>query len=573
LSKSGNRLVAVELSGTHYRLVEIDLTSGKRTILVESGNESYIQPALSADGTSIAFLAVSDTRASLAVAPMPPEGSESPIETACIQRPVNASGPIIDIALPSWTGDNTVLFASNERGRLEVWGLKDGEKNPVVSDPAGAVWAERTGEGIWYASYAGTGDVIKIKPLSDWGKVPDFPGPSAPGSKVTLGELASDYPDYVPFPPKNGKTILPVYAGRTTKIASELGAEKSFVNIPTLALWFPSVSYIPDTGNPVNAGAFGTGAYAFFNGLPLQNGAGMTLFALGGNWYPSIAQADFAILSMIPIHTGQLYGIVERSLGLETDTDNFLESTQGTLSLSVPLRSRYFFHDALDIALVIGLNAGTERRDISAFAVQSDIPYQGAVTGKTGVDLVFSEEKHSGMIISARARAMALVSSFPTLSSRFYPSAEIEGAFSTGNDKVLGELAIRSRWFDLPVNAAQPATLVNPKGEIVNCLYPGRSIFQAAIVLPNIWNTRIYAEKMISTGTNSAGMNTPVNGTFINYYIDPRWYTGAEMELVAGRSRTTLGLVCKLDHSQFDASRDLRVYLAFRLDAISESYP
>ena len=589
LSKSGNRLVAVELSGTTYRLVEIDLTSGSRSTLLESADESYIQPALSADGSSIAFLAVSASRASLAIAAMPSAGSAAVIPAESIHRQVNASGPIIDIALPSWTSDNTILFASNERGRLEVWELKDGEKTPVVSDPVGAVWAERTGEGIWYASYAGTGDVIKIKPSSEWGKVPDFPGPSTPGSKVTLGELAVDYPGFIPFPAKNEKAPVPIFAGRTTKTMSDLGAEKSFINIPTLSLWLPSVSYVPlprkgssaDAGNAdtgahdgtAGKGAFGAGAFAFFNGLPLQNGAGLNMFALGGNWYPSIKQADLSIISILPVFTGKLYCIAGRSLSLETGSDNFLESTSGALSFSLPLRSNYFFHDALDVALVTGLDAVAQRKDKNVFSIDADLSFQKTLTGKAGFDFIFSREKDSGLRISARADAMALLSSFPSMSTKTYPSADFDGAFSIGNEKIIAGAGIRARWFDLPGNAAIPSTLVNPKGEIADCLYPGRAILQAALVLPKAWGTRIFAEKMISSGKNTAGMDTPDNGTFINYAIDPYWYTGAEMEAVSLRSRAAFGLVGKFGKSPFDASHDLRIYLTFKLDAFSLSLP
>lgn len=580
LSRSGNRLVAVELSGTNYRLVEIDPVSGARSTLLESDNESYIQPALSADGSSVAFLAVSATRAALATAAMPSAGSAAGIPAGSVQRPVNGSGPIIDIAFPSWTSDNTVLFASNERGRLEVWELKDGEKTPVVSDPVGAVWAEHANEGIWYASYAGTGDVIKIKPSTEWGKVPDFPGPSSPGSKVTLGELAADYQGFVPFPPKKEKPPAPVYAGRTTKTMSDLSADISFVNFPTFALWFPSVSYVPlpregnsSSANAAGTGAFGAGAFVLFSGLPLQNGAGLTVFALGGNWYPSIKQADFSTISMLPVFAGKLYCTAGRSLSLETVSGNFLESTNGALSFSLPLRSKYFFHDVLDAALVTGIGAVAQRKDTESFSFVADIPFQKALTGKAGLDFIFSREKESGLRISARANAMVLLSSFPTISSRPYPSADFDGAFAIGNKQCIFETGLRARWFDLPENAALPSTLVNPKGEIADCLYPGRTILQATLVLPKAWGTRIFAEKMISSGKNAAGMDTPDNGTFINYAVDPHWYTGAEMEAVSLRSRAALGLVCKFGNSQFDAAHDLRLYLTFKLDALSLTLP
>ena len=57
---------------------------------------------------------------------------------------------------------------------------------------------------VIYASFSGSGFVLKMKPVESWGAVPDFMGPSAPGKAVTLAEYLSDYPAYIPWTGEKG---------------------------------------------------------------------------------------------------------------------------------------------------------------------------------------------------------------------------------------------------------------------------------------------------------------------------------------------------------------------------------
>lgn len=574
LSRSGNRLVAVELAGIQYRLVEVDLISGERKALLESDTDSFIQPALSADGSQLACLMLDGKRAVLATAPMPKYDFAYPIAAANVTKAVNASGPIADIAYPAWAADGRLLFASNGRGRLEVWEYRDGSAKAVVSDPVGAFWAEQTKAGIYYASYAGTGYVLKMKPADQWGNVPAFSGPSEPGEIFTLGNLEADFPDFKPYADKAdaGQAIIPRQAiERTSEIQPVLQSETVFHNTPRLLFWLPTIGYLKA---PAASGAFGGGAMAVFAGHPLQNGIQGNSIALGGNWYPSIGQASAFALISLPVYTGELSLLAMRDLSHNHDITNFIETSYGLLSYGVPLRSRLFYYDTLDLSLIAGLQGIAERRDSSAFAASADLPYRTGVTASAGVDLSYQKLNDIDRVTAAGLDASLLVSAFPSLSARAYVSGEVNAHLTAGTKKTRAEFGLRARWFDLPSAAPIPGTLVNPKGEKEDCLYPLRSIAEASVVIAGDMKTRLFVEKMISFGKNSEGMPTPDNGTALNMKIDSWWYAGVEVETAAGRNSVAFGLVNRFERLRaVDLLQNTSIYMTVKLDALRQTLP
>jgi hypothetical protein len=603
VSRSGNRLVAIELVNAHYRLVEVDLKSGKRITLLESPTESFIEPALSDDGSQIAFLALESDRAILETAPMPKYDFAYPIPKANVAKVVNDSGPILDVAYPAWTREGTVLFSSNERGRLEVWEQAAGSRKPVVSDPVGAFWAERTDRGVLYASYAATGYVLKMKPREDWGVVPDFAGPSAPGEIVSFGKLENDYPGFVPYPPAAEKKADTASAkrragatatqpasnttqakpaadaapailkragkGRTTDTVPTLQDEKPFTNIPTLKLWLPCVDFVRTSEHDVT---FGAGALAVLTGFPLQGGAGMTLLSVSGLWYPAINQANAGIIALFPVYTGTAILDFERQFD-RGKNGVYYESTGGTVSFSLPLRTRYFNDDVLDFALLAGGEVASGRSNNAVFGMADNIPSVIGLHGRLGLDIAFARDFTNEISLDARGMATAIVSSYSPLPSvpdgKAFISGDFDGAASAGTDKLRGELALRARWFDLPAEAPMPSTLANPRGETFDCLYPGRAILEAAVIIPNDgMNTRGFVERLASFGTNSAGQATPQNGEPLNLTIDPAWHVGAEWGFEMGRNRIAAGVSFALDPTtDFDFLADTRLYVIMKLDS------
>ena len=431
----------MELAGSQYRLVDVDPETGKRRILLESPTESYIQPALSPDGTNIAFLSLTGKRAVLATAQMPTHDVGYPVPKNSVTRVINETGDIIDIANPTWTKDDSLLYASNERGRLEVWELKKGSRTPapVVSDPAGATWATLTDEGICYTSYASSGNVIKMKPSSEWGKVPSFNGPSMPGSIVTLGALASDYPDFNPYPataavnPSKAPEKKPMTRqapGKKTDTTDTLQNEKKFFNVPKPLLWFPTISYLSFANED---SAFGAGAFAILSGHPLQNGMAVTTLAAGGTWFPEIRQASAFSFATFPAFTGSIILLGTRDLATGQGGRTFMETSTGEISFAKPIESVYFYLDHTDLAIVTGVSGVSERKDSHSFSADAKgIPCARAVNLKAGIDFTFAKEVSLDFIEEAHGSATILASSFPSVSKKNYAGAEATAVFRAG---------------------------------------------------------------------------------------------------------------------------------------------
>ena len=265
VSRNGAVLVAVEQHGLKMRLVRVDTVTGDVTELLQSNECSFIQPAVNADGSKVAFLVLDDHRAAVAFAAMLDGASASADNTfekndnvfaggddasinsgsvfansaerethATLSYTVvaNGAGAIVDPAYPSWNSDGKLTYTCNTRGRLEVFEVTDepaastaqnatvkygrDSSRPVVSDPIGALWAYKTERGVYYESYASSGYVIKMKPAEEWGDVPEENGPSAPGEKICFGTLETDYPFFVPYEKPSEKVLV-----------EKLGSEKT----------------------------------------------------------------------------------------------------------------------------------------------------------------------------------------------------------------------------------------------------------------------------------------------------------------------------------------------------------
>lgn len=229
VSRDGKTLVAVEQKGLKMRLVKVNTENGEITPLLENPDYDFIEPAVNADGTKLAFLCVGESStgfcAKVCVMDLTRTlNAEQPdkcfytngFDDSGIIIVENGKARITDPAYPSWNTDGKLLFTNNVRGRLEVFeaevqfatrhdsGDDDSDEFstspiPVVSDPIGALWAYKNERGIYYWSYASNGYVIKIKPNEEWGNIPGFKGPSLPGEIIHLGNLQRDYPDFKPY--------------------------------------------------------------------------------------------------------------------------------------------------------------------------------------------------------------------------------------------------------------------------------------------------------------------------------------------------------------------------------------
>jgi len=401
VSRDGNLLVAVQQKGLEMRLVTVDTETGVYTSLLEDNKLSFIEPSVNADGTKVAFLVLDGKRARVAVADV-----NNPQNYEYV---ANDGENIVDPSYPAWNSNGNLTFTANYRGRLEQFEVINTENlddvevdaytiveqnesslvRAVVSDPIGVTWAYQCEKGILYTSTAYSGDVIKIKPNSEWGKVPEFNGPSMPGEKITFGELMNDYPDFKPYvqlseieepeadetengegteaskdkkskslfksklaktdkksensedSEKDDKEPLPV-KGKTVKHRSkeniekaenanstitELQNEKKFLPLPKPILYSPTLVAQYDSENDKFIPGFG--ALALAMSPDLQNSIGFSLLNL--NYYPTINNITGTYLQDIPVGIFKVGVFLNRSIAFR-DINDSKKSTLNTSS-------------------------------------------------------------------------------------------------------------------------------------------------------------------------------------------------------------------------------------------------
>ena len=453
--------------------------------------------------------------------------------------------------------------------------------------------------------------MLKIKPDSEWGKVPAANGPSLPGEIVSLGALSEDYPGFDPFngamrkeADKNstadkkaallgdkrnqGKqtvtlprpdhqpdaaaatdeldAVLKRPEGiRTTEIRTELSGERLFINTPKLLFWLPLFSAVGTDESPY----YGFGGFSALTSHPLQAGSQSSTLAAGGSWYPKLGQADAAFYFDASVRTGTLMFLGQRVLEQNSRTNAFTESNSALLSFSLPVVNRSFAQNTLDLAVIVAIQGLADRTDAQPFAASADLPWRNGVTASAGLDLFSSLSESTDQVLTFAGTATLLASSFSSNPDEVYVSGEFTSSCYAGTRKVQAEAGLRARWFDLPEGTPIPLTLVELKRNSVDCLYPGRAILEAALVIPGAFNTRFFSEKMISFGSNSAGMNTPDGGHPLNLTLDPDWFAGLEIEAIAGRSCIAFGFVNRFRHlDAIELIEGSRLYLSVKLDAM-----
>ncbi len=595
LSRSGNRLVALEAVGLRYRIVEVDLETGSRKPLIESDTLSFAQPALSPDGTTLAFLVLDGKRAALATAPMPKYEFAYPIPSGTIAEIANAKGPIVDLSDPSWTADGTLLCASNARGRLEVWQWAGTAGKPVVADPAGAYWADLRPNGVIYASFSGSGFVLKMKPVESWGAVPDFMGPSAPGEAVTLAEYLSDYPAYIPWTGEKGMpeakgsarpaAITVGDAGSTEPAIlrreesprqdepiKELPAGTAFYNVPRLEAWIP---YFGAIEMPDDSASFGAGACAVFGGYSLQKGAQANSVLIGGTFYPELLQADAIFLAQTPLLAGDFLALGARSYARDPVFSDGLFRETGTLllSLSLPVRDERFGYNFLDGALILGFEGKTLRVSEETFSASEEGPALAAgYTFITGIDFGLRREDPEAAegALAAEGNAELYTSLYPER-GEMRISVAYGLRIARGTKNILGEFAFRGRWFDLPAGVPLPGTLATARGFSLDTEFPGRFILEPSLSYRGNDGgyARLFMEKLVSFGENTAGVNTRDTGLPGNLRVDPWYYAGLEAGMDLGRSRLAAGLVTRFTGArEWLPLENSRFYLEYKLDAL-----
>ncbi len=526
VSRDGKVLVALEQSGLNMRLVKVDLTTGETSVLLEDEGVDYAMPAVSDDGTKVAFLRIADGRAAVAYIDMTKDASK-------IVYVANASGSIVDPGYPSWNSDGSLTWCSNDRGRLEVYEARENENGeydavPVVADPVGALWARKTDRGIYYLSYASSGYVIKMKPASEWGVVPDYLGPSTPGEIICFGDGEDDYKDFMPY--ENGDRQE--FAARDTDTwltaetikapVTELQNEKKFVALPSTLLRLPLIGI---AALPGDKATLGFGAVWVGMAPRIQNQIG--LYEADAVYYPEINNFSFDVGFEIDVGSALLDVYVLRLLNPSGKVDRFTEDTLLDAGFSVPLYVRSGPTWQTNVSTVTMGAGGIIRSDAEAFSVTDTVSVKlagGAAAGLTYSGEYFNDSDTKGVVFNASAIALG---EYDATQGRMFYGFEGECGVKFGSHESLTGFSIQGRYADFASTTPLLNSALNHGAKKVDATNPLNFVCRfTSTSADSGMNLNLYEEALCSFTHE---------GSFL---LDDALVSGLEIELPVGANQS-----------------------------------
>ncbi|MCQ2587120.1 MAG: hypothetical protein MJ174_03315 [Treponema sp.] len=590
VSRNGKVLVAVEQNNLKMRLVLVDPETGSVTPLIESEDCDYFQPSVNEDGSLVAFLEADGTRAKVCI---------YNIATQTKQYVANFSGEITDPSYPCWNSDGKLTFANNSRGRLEVFEVN--QKNntfvvtPVVSDPIGATWAYKTDKGIYYASYSSTGNVIKIKPSSEWGKVPDFKGPSKPGEIVNFGNTHTDYPDFIPFENPYEMEItkeenenlkgrldeVPVpIIGKYIQHRSEeklkaleklpepsvsLSKERIYIPLAKPVLYLPTFSFQNVPESDESKFGFGYSIIALTPRLQMNSGALIANF----DYFPGLKNFEGLFGGLVPMGPSTFAFWLNRDFSVEEEmgTKSFVETNSLTLGFTKPIVHRTKHYNETDIEFISSIRGNIDRTNNVSFSINDDVPVTFAVSGQAGVDCTFIKE---GKKDSSSLWNFSIIGTgiYNFDFNKFFAGLEGKFRYQAATDFGNYELNIVGRYTDFPYKENNFLTDARIPGTSDNCIYPGKIILKGSYLIPNIitgTTGKVYTAMQTSFGKNHVNYTTPDSGLFLNLTLPSDLFLGGELTLSTGEIELSTGtnIPFNFDTKTFG---DWKFYFNCRLD-------
>ncbi len=588
VSRDGKILVAVEQKGLKMRLVQIDTETGAQSVLFEDPRYSFIQPAINADGTQLAFLILKDDRACVALADL---------STKQYKIVNNTDYDFItDPSSPSFNKDGTLTFCSNDRGRLEIFEAKvnsDGQTFtyiPMLSDPIGALWAYKNDFGIFYTSTASTGNVIKIKPVEEWGNIPSFEGPSPSGQIITFGHLEDDYPDFNPYKAvaesqsktdeqteseladneldftTEGQTLAventeeeaastddeteqedkskeEKYKKRSPKKitqlenldpgVTELTNEKTYFPMLQPYLYMPFFSSIEFKDD--NYLGFGGFFAAMTPKLQMKTG----ILFLDAFYYPKIKNFTGDFFAELPIGTGALDLGISRNtsmLGLNQDKSNFMMNNIMIAGYTQPLYSREEKHNTKELKLVTYIDFSMSQKNEKIFAVTDNIPFEEQLAFHIGLDYSQDFTLRHDNTLSFSIVNLAL-GHFDFNANKVRIGYEGEYLFGTSSNSGKQEISLIARYTDFPSETVTLFSRAHFNGIQEDCLYPGKLLVNYSYSIPGLFfdfaDVGFNVQGLASFGKNSDG-KTPDSGNPLNFKLEKMFNLGAEISVPLG---------------------------------------
>ena len=538
ISADGKTLIAIRQYGLTYSLVKIDVDSGEETIILQNPEFDFIQPAINADGSKVTFIAADNIRARICVKSLDDNSSDYEIV-------YNGTGDITDPSVPHWDGDK-LIFTDNKRGRLEVFEYADGKIIPVLADPAGVLWACKNSTGIYYSTFSATGYVIKVKPVSEWGVVPDFEGPSKPGEILTFGNLESDYADFEPYAlhKEEIKVRSEEIINKVKNLpesTNQISPEKPYVANLSPLLYLPLFSIVDD--NTSSYKGFGAGVVWTTEKLQLNNG----YILLDGLYYPEIQNFAYNFYIIKPVGRGS-YGLyLDRLITNQIidETTFFSERTSFELNFSYTLYNSDTLRQKTSLEASMNLVFGINRTDLLAFEAFSDYAFTHDFTTLYGLVYNFTNNRN-GRSITLSSDLFG-ISLFNFNEEKLYNGFEsdINISYNFHTTKLIFDADINSRYTNFPVETSVPKSLVKFNGNLLDCTYPGHTVFQLGSKLGNFFGAgaglRVYEETYISYGRNTVDFETRDSGMLFNYTFHDLYATGIELTIASEALRAAIG--------------------------------
>ena len=627
VSLDGKTLIAVQQKGLNMQLVKVDTQTGDITPLLYDENLSFIQPNVNADGSKVACLVLKNDRAVVAVSDLNETENVADKSTVSAKYKIvaNDGEKIYDPSYPTWNSDGKLTYTCNYRGRLEVFEVNENESVPVVSDPVGALWAYKNERGIYYGSFASTGDVIKMKPLSEWGVVPDFDGPSPSGEIICFGKLQNDYPDFKPYvllseveieedeedsesegltglfknkksdvksdeksddeksdteeeiipKPITGKVVKhrskenvekaeKIFTDPSEQSITTIQNEKTFIPFPQPLLYFPFFDSI-GTGSK---DYFGIG-YVFVAMTPrLQLAPGTILADIF--YYPELENFSGDFLAEIPVGNTMLdLGVIRtlrNAVWAETKSDDFSERNMFIFGVTQPIIHTIQSLNEIDLAVFTSATMQLLRQDANPLKLNSDIAFTKSLDFQAGLDFIFSTANEVDQLRSLGITAFGN-GLWDIEKNRFYLGAEFEANGHYEGSLFYYEASLRARYTDYPSSTVVSSSRANYSGFTLDCSYPGRIVPQLGVVIPDFLiaglNLKTYGEMLFSFGKNTVDFETPDSGNPLNFTMDNTFAAGLELFVKSGRHELGFGYNFIFDLK--DCSyKDSKLYLTLK---------
>lgn len=617
VSRDGKTLIAVQQKGLKMQLVKVDTENGEISPLLYDENLSFIQPSLNADGSKLAFMILKKDRALVALADLADISTSRPDKSSGYRIVANNGEKIYDPSYPFWNSDGKLTFTCNYRGRLEVFEVNENdESNPVVSDPIGALWAYKTERGIYYYSISSSGSVIKMKPLSEWGKVPDFEGPSAAGEIISFGHLENDYPDFKPYillseveipededeedKEVDDEEILPKpIVGKSVKHRSKeniekaenliigssdqnagegqssatlsvgtLQNEKLFIPLPQPLIYFPFFDDVEI--NSKDYFGFGGVFIAMTPRLQLSPGAMYAdLF-----YYPGLKNLTADFYSEIPLGSTLLdlglTRLFQNPVWNKAAENGFIEKNIIHLGITQPIIHRVQHLDEIDLAFFTSAKIVFAREAEEPIPMNSKLAFSKTLDFQAGLDFIYSKSNSLDQLRSFGLTAIG-IGEWNLAMKKFFAGTEFETGFLYESSLFNYELTLRGRYTDYPASTVISFSRASYSGFELDCSYPGRLVPQASVIIPDFLigglNLKTFGEMLFSFGSNSVDFETPKNENPLNFTMDNTFAAGLELYIKSGRQELGLGYNFLFDTNTFEYI-DSKLYMVLKYNWI-----